>query len=73
MTRFQPLASDQGRDQLLARPKGEPVTRQDIQELLAICEAADDQDTGSLDAFRAAATVGVVADLCEMVLGGPRA
>lgn len=34
-------------------------------ELLGICEAADDQDTGSLDAFREAATVGVVAELCR--------
>ena len=38
-----------------------------VQELLAICESADDQDTGSLDAFRAAATVGVVAGLCREV------
>lgn len=41
------------------------MTTEDVQALLAICNAADDQDTGSLDAFRAAATVGVVAELCE--------
>jgi hypothetical protein len=41
------------------------MTRREVQELLAICEAADDQDTGSLDAFREAATVGVVAELCK--------
>jgi hypothetical protein len=37
-------------------------------KLLAVCEAADDQDTGSLDAFREAATVGAVAELARDVL-----
>jgi hypothetical protein len=44
------------------------MTRREVQELLAICEQADDQDTGTLDAFREAATVGVVAELCRSLL-----
>lgn len=50
---------------------GGPVTGDEdlaVRRLLAICEAADDQDTGSLDAFREAATVGMVAALCRAFL-----
>jgi hypothetical protein len=48
------------------------VTLQDVHELLDICEAADDQDTGTLDAFRMAATVGVVAELARFYLAARR-
>lgn len=41
------------------------MSEAEVRRLLTICEAADDQDTGSLDAFREAATVGAVAELCR--------
>lgn len=44
------------------------MSEAEVRRLLTLCEAADDQDTGSLDAFREAASVGVVAALCREVL-----
>ncbi len=44
------------------------MTRAEIAALLEVCEATDDDDPGSLDAFRAAATVGVVAELARLYL-----
>jgi hypothetical protein len=45
------------------------MTREnELQWLLGICEAADDQDTGSLDAFREAFDVGTCAELIQELL-----
>lgn len=47
------------------------LTTAEVRNLLSLCEAADDQDTGSLDAFRQAATVGIVAELARYWLQKP--
>jgi hypothetical protein len=48
------------------------MNRAEAERLLRVCEETDDMDTGTLDAFREAATVSAVYELTDVWLAAER-